>query len=491
MPFVRVRRLVYFGGDTTDTRNNHPSAKGGGIAVATPSSTAARTTQRETTRHLIAGDAILGNQGYELLRHLTTRFQGRLAGTPGNTDAMDCLEERLQALGIQTRREPFAMPGWRRGTDRVTAVSPVQRPLRATALGYVDAHPPVQAGLVPVASTDFDGLDPQTTQGRIGLAAPNLRFTHGDYQRLAADFGLLGVLLINRVDGGQLLARTANLEGLPAPLPVYSVSAEDGRWLERLHDDETVRVEIETSSACADLTVENLVAALPGRSGQKIVLGAHFDSWDLGQGALDNGLGIAQLFDTARLLQAHSPTNAHAVEVVFFNAEELGLWGARAYVERHDMGDVRAMVNLDMVGRPIALNAMGFDELVPQLGAFSASLGGWALKPQVANKTWLGSDHHPFVLAGVPSITFDAPIDAEKVRYYHDFADTFDKVDAGMLGRAAAIVALLAFELANDIQSGPRRYDRDETAALFRAAGLEAQMRKTGQWPFVSEAGPG
>lgn len=441
------------------------------------------------TRHLIAGDAILDNQGYALLRHLTTRFQGRLAGTSGNTGAMDYLEGRLQALGIQTRRESFAVPGWRRGTDRVRAIAPVQRPLRAAALGYVDAHSPVQAELALVESTDFDSLDPQTTQGRIGLAAPNLRFTHADYRRLAADFGLLGVLLINRVDGGQLLARTANLEGEAAPLPVYSVSAEDGRWLQALHaDGEAVSVEIETSSACADLRVENLVAALPGKSGQKVVLGGHFDSWDLGQGALDNGLGIAQLFDAARLLQAHSPANRHAVEIVFFNAEEWGLWGSRDYVKRHDMDAVRAMLNLDMVGRPTALNAMGFAELIPLLRAFAADLSSWAFKPEVANKTWLGSDHHPFICEGVPSITFNAPIDAEKVRYYHDFADTFDKVDAEMLGRATAIVALLAFELANDTQSGLRRYTKNEVAGLFRSAELEGQMRKAGQWPFADAA---
>ena len=437
------------------------------------------------TRHLIAGDAILSNQGYELLRHLTTRFQGRMAGTPGNAGAMDYLEERLQRLGIRTRREPFAVRGWRRGADRVTATAPVQRPLRAAALGYVNAHPPVRAELALVESADLDGLDPRATRGRVGLAAPNLRFAHGDYRRLAAEFGLAGVLLINRVDGGQLLARTANLEGETAPLPVYSVSAEDGRWLEQLQrDGEAVAVEIETSSACVDMTAENLIAAFPGKSGQKIVLGGHFDSWDLGQGALDNGLGVAQLFDAARLLQAHSPSNEHAVEIAFFNAEEWGLWGSRDYVRRHDMDGVRAMLNLDMVGRPVALNAMGFAELVPLLGTFAAGLGGWALKPEVANKTWLGSDHHPFVLEGVPSITFNAPIDAERVRYYHDFADTFDKVDAESLGRSTATAALLAYELANDTQSGLRRYSRDETAGLFRAAGLEAQMRKTGQWPF-------
>ena len=455
------------------------------IAVATLTCTTALSAQDDDIRQLITGDAILGNQGYEFLRDMTTRFQARLAGTPGNTQSMDYLERQLQQLGIRTHRERYDVAGWRRGTDRVTLLRPANRRLRAAALGYVATHAPVEADLALVKSTDFDQLDPKRTTGRIALAAPNLRFSGGDYERLAEEFGMLGVLLTNRVGGGQLLARTANHEGAPSPLPVYSISAEDGSWLERLHaSGEAITIQLETSSDCIDLTVENLIATLPGHSDQKILLGAHFDSWDLGQGAMDNGLGIAQLLDTARLLQAHSPTNEHTVEIVFFNAEEWGLWGSRDYVHRHDLANVRAMVNLDMVGRPIALNAMGFDELVPSLSAFARGLGSWAMAPDTANKTWLGSDHHPFILNGVPSITFNAPIGEEQVRYYHDFADTFDKIDTEMLSRASAIVALLILELANDADTALRHYNRAETAELFRTAGLEARMRKMGQWPF-------
>lgn len=129
----------------------------------------------DTTRQRIVGDAILSNRGYELLQDMTTQFQGRLAGTLGNAKSMDYLETHLQQLAIQTHRECFDVPGWRRGTDRVAVISPVNRPLRAAALGYVAAHSPVEADLVLVENTDFDKLDPIATKGRIALAAPNLR----------------------------------------------------------------------------------------------------------------------------------------------------------------------------------------------------------------------------------------------------------------------------------------------------------------------------
>jgi len=443
-------------------------------------------TPEAPVRQAIVGDALLNNEGYRLLETMTTRYGSRLAGTEGNTRSMDLLEKELNSLGIETRRESYAIPGWTRQSDRVTMVSPLERPLRATALGYVDRHERMEAGLAYVESRDFDQLDAEELRGMIALVAPNIRYGHDDYLRLADEFGAVGVLLINRVNGGQLLARVSNHDGHTPPFPIYSITVEEGRWMQRqLEDGLDVRVRLETRSESSEISVENLVATLPGTSDQKVIVGGHFDSWDLGQGAMDNGLGVAQLFDTARLLQAHSTTNKHTIEIVWFNAEEWGLWGSRDYVERHDLEPVRAMLNLDMVGEPITINAMGFDELVPLLETYSENLGAWQFEKKVANKTWLGSDHHPFMLRGIPSITFNAPIAAEDVRYYHDFGDFFDKVDPEMLGRATALIALLTYDLANDTGTGLRHYDEEETAELFRKAGLEDRMKKAGKWPFA------
>lgn len=437
----------------------------------------------------LLGDAILHNNGYELLETMTTSFGPRLAGTEGNIRSMNLLEQELQHLGIETRRETYTIAGWTRRDDRVTLLTPVGRDLRATALGYVNAHEPFDANLVIIGSRDFETLEVAETRGKVGLAAPNIKFSQSDYETLANDYGLSGMLLINRVNGGQLLARVGNHDGDPLPFPVYSITVEEGRWIERqLKADLDVRVEIETRSGCGPIEVDNLVAVLPGASDQIVVVGGHFDSWDLGQGAMDNGLGVAQLFDLARLLQTHSATNAHTVEIVWFNAEEWGLWGSIDYAERHDLTRVKAMLNLDMVGNPIAINAMGFNELVPFLESWSESLGAWDFGKPVANKTWLGSDHHPFILKGVPSITFNAPIDPDDVRYYHDFGDTFEKVDPLMLARATALVALLTYDLANDTESGIRNYSPEETANLFRKAGLAERLKKAGKWPFADDA---
>src|SRR5690606_23498622 len=105
---------------------------------------------------------------------------------------------------------------------------------------------------------------------------------------------------------------TANHFGETPPFPLFSITQEEGFWARRLLEaGETLRARLETTSRNQQLTGTNLIATIPGRTDERVVLGGHFDSWDLGQGSMDNGLGVAQIFEVARLLQAHSRENHH------------------------------------------------------------------------------------------------------------------------------------------------------------------------------------
>lgn len=437
------------------------------------------------SRDRILGESILGGGAYSFLGTLSDTYGPRMIGTEGHRLSLDHLEEALQELGLETRRQPFAFPGWIRGESSVEMMDPVPRSLRAIAMGYVGTFTDVEGDLAFVSSKNIEDLDMEAIEDRILLVRRNVSYSLDDMRTLAAEHGVKGMLYINRVNGGQLLARTANRSGEATPFPVMAITQEEGLWMKRmLENGETVRVRISTANQLKEMTGENLIATLPGQSGERVILGGHFDSWDLGQGAVDNGLAVAQMYEVARLLKKHSPGNRHTVEFVWFDAEEVGLWGSYHYAEAVDLSDVRAMVNLDMVGRPIAINAMGFDGLVPVLEDYAESLGAWKFDKPVANKPWLGSDHHPFILKGVPSITFNAPLDPEDVRYYHDFADTMDKVDPLMLGESTAMIGLLMYHLATEEADRVPRLSEEETAEVFRTAGLEDRMRNRNAWPF-------
>jgi Iap family predicted aminopeptidase len=439
----------------------------------------------QATQDAIVASALADKAGTEFLTHLCDDFGGRLTGTVNNRDAQQRTIAELKALGVDARLEPFTMPGWVRGDDEAEMVAPVHRKLRAASLSYTQPHERFEAEVVDIhdgREEDLAGID---AKGKIGLLAPSTARASRQLEETALRHGLRGVLFIDRVAGGQLLARTGSFNGVPLHLPFYAITQEEGFWMARLlKRGEKVTVSLLTRSHCEQIETANIVATFPGRTPDRVVVGAHFDSWDLGQGATDNGIGTAQLYAVARVLQAHAAQNLRTVELVWFNGEEEGLFGSRFHAAALHGRPVAAMVNLDMVGFPLSVNALGYDELVPVLKRFDASLGTRQLKQGVSSISWFGSDHTSFQLEGIPAITLGGRIEPDVTRYYHDFADTVEKVDPRMIPEVAATTAALVYRLANEPGLGVTRRTPGETAALFRKFDLEKRMTNLGLWPF-------
>jgi Iap family predicted aminopeptidase len=425
---------------------------------------------------------------YTLLQRLCDDFGGRLTGSPTNRAAMDRLAGELRALGLRPEIKPFTMPGWERGQDRVELVAPFVRPLRVAALSYTQPHPVFEAEVVDIGNGRLEDYPKEDVKGRVGLLALGTPLQARDIVEAAKVRGLRGVLFINREAGGQLLARTGSFTGEPLPLPVYSIAQEEGLWFQRLLARGTaVRVRMETRSRCVPAETANLIVRIPGRQASRLVVGAHFDSWDLGQGAMDNGLGVAQLYALAMALRGGTPF--HTVELIWFNGEEQGLWGSRHAAAQLGDTPIVAMINLDMIGVPIAVNALGDESLVPALERWHAGRGESQRLPKgVENINWAASDHTPYQLAGVRTITFNAPIPRESVRYYHDLADTIDKVPAKLVEDSAAVIVDLVRFLAEDESLAAFRRTPDETEKLFTRFGLERRMRGMGLWRFGGPA---
>lgn len=419
----------------------------------------------------------------KFLEHLCDDHGGRLTGSPQNEAAMVDLERALRGLGYTPTREPFAMPGWVRLKDEVHLLEPVQRELRVIGLGYVEPSEAIEGEVWDLGNGGEDSFTTDVPVGAIGLFGPSASGRTDAVAERAVKHKLGGLLYINRVGGGQLLARTGGFEGEPLPLPVFSVTQEEGFWMRRLLErNRTVRVRLGTESYTEPINTANLRLTIPGKSRETVIVGAHFDSWDQGQGAMDNGLGIAQLLALARVLKGHEL--ARTVELIWFNGEEQGLWGSKHAVTYDLKGSPVVMFNLDMVGIPIGVNAMGDEDLVPVLERWNEARGDEALEKGVANKTWMASDHTPYQVAGVRAVTFNAPIPAESVRYYHDFGDTYDKLTPELILDSSALVASLVVELANapDLPKGVRAVK--ETKALFREAKLEDRLKGVGLWEF-------
>jgi len=143
------------------------------------------------------------------------------------------------------------------------------------------------------------------------------------------------------------------------------------------------------------------------------------------------------------------------------------------------------MMNLDMVGVPIGVNALGDDSLVPALERWQAARQETArLAKGVENINWVGSDHTPYQLAGVRALTFNGPIPRESVRHYHDMADTIDKVSPQLIDDSAAVIVDGVRALAADETLRAERRSPSETEKLFTRFGLEKRMKAMGLWAF-------
>ncbi|MGD9489164.1 MAG: M28 family peptidase [Calditrichaceae bacterium] len=442
------------------------------------------------TRYSMIGSAYLDNQSYGVLERICDEAGGRPAGSEQNEKAISILKAELESIGFRVNLEKFQMPGWVRGNDVVQIKEPVNLKLQAAALGYVDRVPVFESRVVYAGYGSEETFRNLTVKNRIVLVSsekPPLgkELMRSEIIELAGKYGAKAVLFINRKPGGLNLAGTGNFQGTPTAVPAYSLTFEEGKRLARLLEKNIpVTIRIDTRSFCKEIETSNLTVTIPGKVKDKIVVGAHLDSWDLSQGGIDNGLGTAILFDVARILKKYSPDNYYTIEFVWFNGEELGLWGAKNYAGIHHDDPVVAMINMDMTGTPTGFNAMGFDYLLPFLQSLKDKLNGFELKNGVISRPWTNSDHMPFLLKGIPVIGLQAHLDESMVKYYHSHGDSFDKVNKKYLSDAAAVVSILVKELANDSEIPLKRLTDTETANMLIKFDLYDRLERQGEWIY-------
>jgi len=427
------------------------------------------------------------NRGYEVLRRICDEAGGRLAGTVANEKALKILQEEGKKDNLQISLEKFTFPGWFRSNDSVVLLFPFVKQLRSVGLGF---NPTTQVLESEVVFANYGYLDDYANidaSGKIVLVSQERPKNREELLRyeaieIASQKGAIAILFMNDKPGGLVLAGVGNFHGNPNLIPAFSITNEDGEMLKRLLSDGKVpRVRIKSNSFCTTVESANAVLTIPGKSKKKIVVGAHFDSWDISQGAVDNGVGIAVLYEIARNLSRFKEYE-YTIELVWFNAEELGLWGSKRYVEKHK-NEVALAINLDMPGDPTGFNIMGFNFLDSIVNAVVNQLDGYWLKGGVVSQPWTNSDHMYFMFEGIPVITPLGWMDESMYHHYHDFGDTFDKVNKKYISNASAVLSYLIYTLAKSKIEFPH-LSKEEIAKILKEKGLETRLRKQKEWKF-------
>ena len=322
------------------------------VSAVTPAMTA-------TANQLLAS-ARQDNQGYELVRSLTTEVGPRLAGTEAEARARQWAVEKLQVLGLQNVRvEPFQVPVWLRGVELGEIVSPFPQSLTITALGGSSStgKQGVEAEVVVFDSLSaLQHASRMQVEGKIvfideamvrsrdgagyGLAVQKRLATAYVSEQLGAVAALIrsvGTSSHRFAHTGQMRQAGADAE---AGVPMAALAAPDADQLKRAlayGKPVTVKLVI-TPQRLPPASSGNVIGEIVGREvPQEIVLvGAHLDSWDLGTGAVDDGAGIGIVLGAAKLIMQELPQGPRrTIRVVLFGAEEVGTVGAKAYAREH------------------------------------------------------------------------------------------------------------------------------------------------------------
>jgi hypothetical protein len=241
------------------------------------------------------------------------------------------------------------------------------------------------------------------------------------------------------------------------PIPSLFVVHEDYAMLWRLASRPApakTRVEIDVQNTLipGPIVVYNTVGEIKGseKPDEFVVLGAHLDSWDLGQGTTDNGTGSIVVLEAARLLSKCGIRPKRTIRFVFFTGEEEGLHGSREYVLKHK--DELAKCSMCLVhdygtGKVTALGMQGRKILKPLLEPELVSLRDLGIN-EINLGSLGGTDHLSFDAQGVPGFAFQQ--DPAEYRFtHHSQSDTLDKAREPDLIQGASAMAVIAMRVAN------------------------------------------
>ena len=456
----------------------------------------------QSTAKQLAGSVYIG-PSMTTLRELTDNFGGRLSGSPAYSRAVEWAVAKFRSYGIQNvHTESFMLPnGWQRGPASGEIVSPINRPLHIESVGWAPSTPPggVKGEVVLVDDVSADAIKAKAAQikGKIVMLDFSKIFEEGEWKAFPAliasaqlfkDAGVLAVLNPGRYKNDIISAFSLDWLSHESPLPEAELGMEDSELIRRKLEQGPVVVQFELHNITSGpIPVNNVIAEIRGseKPDEWVILGAHFDSWDFGTGAEDNGTGSVAVLEVARAIAALGKSPRRSIRFALWGGEEQGILGSYAYVQSHlsELKNCVAVLNTDNgPGHPKGWKVEGRKDLRAALQPISDSvlkdLGGGAISMEFTYDT----DHGPFLLQGVPAL--DQLVDDSPYgELHHKPADTYDKVDPVDFKAGESILAATAWVIANDPKPIASHINHAAVAEILKKQeGLTELLTTAGQW---------
>jgi len=363
------------------------------------------------------------------------------------------------------RTQKVMVPHWVRGAESLEMLAPVPRKLQMLGLGNSVGTPADGITAEVVVVRNFEELDRlgEQVRGKIVLYnAPYVNYGATVEYRVrgasrAARYGAVAALVRSITPVSLQTPHTGAMNYDPAQpkIPTAAVTIEVAEFLQRMNDrgdHPRLRLKME-AKFLPDAESANVIAELKGseKPDEIILIGGHFDSWDVGQGAHDDGGGSIIAWEAVRLLKELGLKPRRTIRVVLYTNEENGLRGGNAYHDayRADVAThVLAIESDSGAYRPegfglaataplqVRSNMMEIAKLLSGIGADQIAADGG------------GADIGPMMREGV----IGASLDTDGAHYFdihHTQADTLDKVNPRELALCVATMAVMAYVVAD------------------------------------------
>jgi len=436
---------------------------------ASPLSSQQRVSDYQDIANRIIEAATTSHGAYERLGDLVDSFGPRLSGSVALERAIDWILTEMEADGLDNvRGEPAMVPHWVRGRESLELVLPRPRELPMLGLGGSVGTPPGGIHAEVLVVSTFEELEARADEARGRIVLFDAPFTsYGETVQYrsrgavaAARAGAVASLIRSVASGTMQSPHTGGMsyeEGVQR-IPHAAISVEDAMMLHRMQDrgqriEVLLRMQAQT---LPDTPSRNVMGEIIGRElpGEVVVLGGHIDSWDVGQGAMDDGGGVVAAWEAVRLLRELGLRPRRTIRVVGWTNEENGLRGGTQYAEDHtDERHVLAIESDGGVFSPVGFGFTGSDrafEIVSEIGRFLQRIDAGSV-----TRGGGGADIGPLMRNGVPGMGLE--VDGSRYFWYHHSdADTLDKLDPDEMARCVAAMAVMAYVAADLPEALPR-----------------------------------
>uniref|UniRef100_A0AAV2MFL4 Carboxypeptidase Q n=1 Tax=Knipowitschia caucasica TaxID=637954 RepID=A0AAV2MFL4_KNICA len=415
------------------------------------------------------------NRSYRRLADFTDAIGNRVSGSKNLENAINYMHKAMALDGLEVHLEPVKVPHWVRGKESAEMLQPRPKPLAMLGLGSSVGTPPggIRAEVVVVRS--FTELKSRGADVKGKIVVYNQPFvSYGEtvaYRAFgASEAAKLGAVaaLIRSITPFSINSPHTGVQDYQdgvVKIPAACITVEDAELMWRMSQrGEHIEVLLNMgATTLPDADSFNTVAEIRGwqHPEQVVLLSGHLDSWDVGQGAMDDGGGAMISWEALSLIQDLGLRPRRTLRTVLWTGEEQGGVGAQQYYNLHkvNLSDFDLVMESDLgTFKPVGLQFTGSEaaqKVMEQVVQLLAPINTTKLEPHGE-----GTDISPWMEAGVPGASLHVA-DSKYFWFHHTEGDTLTVQDPHHMDLCSALWAVVAFVVGDLEEMLPRAQVQD------------------------------